>query len=152
MENSILFLNISQDCVVKINSVLIDFFPHRNNIEIFILFYLVPVINIVRLKVKKSDIYAIGLNGLDLYNFFYDSIKNSSFYAQKKKLGEDLHVSLRICDTHWNYTLQKVYAHAALGGGSNGLNLGMFGSHLGYLENSFSKSPRFILPNFFFNF
>ena len=147
---SILFLNISQDCVVKINSVLIDFFPHRNNIEIFILFYLVPVINIVRLNVKKSYIYA--MNDLDLFYFFYDSIKNSSFYAQKKKLGEDLHVSLLIGDTHWNYTLQKLYAIVAMANQIDGLNIGMFGSHLGYLENSFSKSPRFILPNFFKTF
>ena len=66
---------------------------------------------------RAGDLFAFA--GEDVRNYFKDSIGN----------GMTRYVSVLILDTHWDPQQQLVLGHAALGGGGDGLQLAIFGSH-----------------------
>lgn len=61
----------------------------------------------------------------DLFTFAGDAVRNYF----KIVPGQTRYVSVLILDTHWDNRLKLVRGHAALGGGGNGLQLAICGSH-----------------------
>lgn len=60
-----------------------------------------------------------------LYSFAVDAVRS---YFQPKA-GQTLYVSVLLLDAHWDKTANMITGHAALGGGSGDLRVGVFGSH-----------------------
>ncbi len=86
------------------------------------------VINLVQAnKHTLEDLFA-AKKPVDQYNIVFDSIENS--FMINKKTRNHLHIAALVLDTHYNPAKKVLYGHAALGGGSKNIRLGIFGSHL----------------------
>lgn len=64
---------------------------------------------------KKGDLHGIAMN--DVKNYF------------KPLPGQKHYVSVLLLDSHWDPSEQTIRAHAALGGGTEDLQVAIFGSH-----------------------
>lgn len=64
---------------------------------------------------NKGDLYSISAAAIEKYFNLRD--------------GQKLYVACLILDSHWDREANTILAHAALGGSSDRLNLGIFGSH-----------------------
>ena len=63
----------------------------------------------------------------DLFKYAGDAVRK--YFGDTIGNGRTRYVSVLILDTHWDQHKQLVLGHAALGGGGDGLQLAIFGSH-----------------------
>ncbi|KAL9096315.1 MAG: hypothetical protein Q9165_001312 [Trypethelium subeluteriae] len=77
----------------------------------------------------------------DLYGWAMDAVR--AYFAPRP--GQKQYVSCLYLDTHWDAQYKTVRGHAALGGGSNDLQLAVFGSHA---LQSYPASIEEVVPAF----
>lgn len=80
---------------------------------------------------KSGDLFAIAM----------DAVRN---YFQPRP-GQTRYVSVLLLDTHWDPNAKLVRGHAALGGGGDGIQLAIFGSHA---LQSYPSSIEEVVPAF----
>ncbi|KAK9457903.1 putative peptidase family-domain-containing protein [Dipodascopsis uninucleata] len=68
---------------------------------------------------KKGDLFSIALDAIREYGGPFTS----------NPLGQETHVAALFLDTQWDPNMRLIRGHAALGGGSGHIKLGIFGSH-----------------------
>ena len=61
----------------------------------------------------------------DLYIYAMEAVKEYF----KPVTGQKHYISLLLLDSHWDIDMKTITGHAALGGGSGGIQLAIFGSH-----------------------
>ncbi|KAJ4291540.1 hypothetical protein N0V88_006137 [Collariella sp. IMI 366227] len=91
------------------------------------------------LKLTQQDANATDAGGL--YGITADAVRDHF----KPLPGQKLYVSVLLLDAHWDTDSKTVLGHAAAGGKSDDLHLGIFGSH--YLQ-SYPTSFEEIVPAF----
>jgi hypothetical protein len=68
----------------------------------------------------------------DIFSMIHSTIRSNAEFMFKKSQFNPLLVATLILDAHWDKSKNKALGHTALGGGSNGIQMGIFGSHLAH--------------------
>ena len=85
--------------------------------------------------------YDQGTRRGDLYTYALEAVKKHF----KPAAGQRHYISLLLLDAHWDVNAKIITGHAALGGGSGGIQLAIFGSHA---LQSYPTSIEEVVPAF----
>lgn len=77
----------------------------------------------------------------ELYSIAIDAVRNHF----KPQPGQKQYVSVLLLDSHWDKQVQTITGHAALGGGTNDIQMAIFGSHA---LQSYPSSIEEVVPAF----
>ncbi|KAK9317995.1 putative peptidase family-domain-containing protein [Lipomyces starkeyi] len=86
-------------------------------------------------EIRDIDVAQQNHNGKrrgDLFGIAVDAIRDHGGIFAETPNNDETHVAVLFMDTQWDNNMKLIRGHAALGGGSGNVKLGIFGSHAIY--------------------